>query len=160
MRSYKFLSTDVTKNTPSYCIITFTVRQVMRGLDFSSRGKNLYDRIISLIEEVWAHKASLTPLSTKTKDCATRTLLKTGGELRCSGKVSSSCSTCATRRVAFWQAQLLRRWFQSRYPPDMLKFSNINPGPDGGHMWSRSCLPFRSTWVPPRFFVGFVLRNL
>jgi hypothetical protein len=45
----------------SYFIITFTVRQVMRGLDFSSRGKNLYDRIISLIEEVWANKASLTP---------------------------------------------------------------------------------------------------
>jgi hypothetical protein len=44
------LSTDVTRNIPSYFIITFTVRQVMRGLDFSSRGKNLYDRIISLIE--------------------------------------------------------------------------------------------------------------
>ena len=25
--------------------------------------------------------------------------LKTGGELRCSGRVSSSCSTCGTRRV-------------------------------------------------------------
>ena len=46
------LSTDVTRNIPSYFIITFTVRQVMRGLDFSSRGKNLYDRIISLIEKV------------------------------------------------------------------------------------------------------------
>jgi hypothetical protein len=75
-----------------------------------------------------------TSISTKTKDCATRTLLKTGGELRFSGKVSSSCSTCATRRVAFWQAQLLRRWFQSRYPPEMLKFSNINPGPGVSHV--------------------------
>ena len=33
----------------------------------------------------------------KTKDRATRTPLKTGGELMCSGSVSSSCSTCGTR---------------------------------------------------------------
>ena len=37
----------------------------------------------------------------KTKDRATRTPLKTGGELMMwSGKVSSSCSTSVTRRVA------------------------------------------------------------
>jgi hypothetical protein len=35
----------------------------------------------------------------KTKDRATRTQLKTGGELRCSGRVNSSCSTSGTRRV-------------------------------------------------------------
>jgi hypothetical protein len=35
----------------------------------------------------------------KTKDRVTRTPLKTGGELRCSGKVSNSCSTSVTRRV-------------------------------------------------------------
>jgi hypothetical protein len=35
----------------------------------------------------------------KTKDRVTRTPLKTGGELRCSGRVSSSCSTSGTRRV-------------------------------------------------------------
>jgi hypothetical protein len=33
------------------------------------------------------------------KDRVTRTSLKPGGELRCSGKVSSSCSTSATHRV-------------------------------------------------------------
>jgi hypothetical protein len=32
----------------------------------------------------------------KTKDRVTRTPLKTGGELRCSGRVSSSCSTSGT----------------------------------------------------------------
>ena len=32
----------------------------------------------------------------KTKDRETRTPLKTGGELRCSGRVSSSCSTSDT----------------------------------------------------------------
>ena len=35
----------------------------------------------------------------KTKDRVTRTPLKTGGELRCSGRVSSYCSTSDTRRV-------------------------------------------------------------
>jgi hypothetical protein len=35
----------------------------------------------------------------KTKDRVTRTQLKTGGELRCSGRKSSSCSTSDTRRV-------------------------------------------------------------
>jgi hypothetical protein len=35
----------------------------------------------------------------KTKDRVTRTPLKTGGELRCSGRVSSSCSTSGIRCV-------------------------------------------------------------
>jgi hypothetical protein len=35
----------------------------------------------------------------KTKDRVTRTPLKTGGDLRCSGRVSSSCSTSDIRRV-------------------------------------------------------------
>ena len=34
----------------------------------------------------------------KTKDRVTRTPLKTGGELRSSGRLSSSCSTSSTRR--------------------------------------------------------------
>jgi hypothetical protein len=35
----------------------------------------------------------------QTKDRVTRTPLKTGVELRCSGRVGSSCSTNGTRRV-------------------------------------------------------------
>ena len=35
----------------------------------------------------------------KTKDRVTQTPLKTGGELRCSGRISSSCPTSGTRRV-------------------------------------------------------------
>jgi hypothetical protein len=35
----------------------------------------------------------------KTKDRVTRTPLKTGGELRCPGRVGSSCSASGTRRV-------------------------------------------------------------
>ena len=38
-------------------------------------------------------------ITQKTKDRATRTSLKTGGELMCSERVGSSCSTYATRRV-------------------------------------------------------------
>ena len=37
----------------------------------------------------------------KTKDRVTRTTLKTGGELRLSGRMSSSCSTSDTRRVRY-----------------------------------------------------------
>ena len=37
----------------------------------------------------------------KTKDRATRTPLKSGGERRCSGRVSISCSTSDTRRISF-----------------------------------------------------------
>ena len=35
----------------------------------------------------------------KTKDRDTRTPLKTGCEIRCSGRVGSSCTTSGTRRV-------------------------------------------------------------
>ena len=40
-----------------------------------------------------------TQFTHKTKDRVTRTPLKTGDELMCSGRVSSSCSTSGTRRV-------------------------------------------------------------
>jgi hypothetical protein len=35
----------------------------------------------------------------KTKERPTRTPLKTGDELRCFRRVSSSCSTCGTRHI-------------------------------------------------------------
>jgi len=41
----------------------------------------------------------LQNITQKTKDRVTRTPLKTGGELGCSGWVSSSCSTRGTRRI-------------------------------------------------------------
>ena len=41
----------------------------------------------------------LQNITHKTKNRVTRTPLKTGGELRCSGMVSSSCCTSGTRRV-------------------------------------------------------------
>ena len=50
-------------------------------------------------EKVQKDKQPSTKHTQKTKDQVTRTPLKTGGELRCSGRVSSSYSTSGTRRV-------------------------------------------------------------
>ena len=44
-------------------------------------------------------KQRYTKHTHNTKDRVTRTPLKTGAELRCSGRVGSSCSTSGTRRV-------------------------------------------------------------
>jgi hypothetical protein len=50
-------------------------------------------------EKVHRDKQWSTKHTYKTKDRVTRTPLKTGDELRCSGRVSSSCSTSGTCRV-------------------------------------------------------------
>ena len=49
--------------------------------------------------KVQKDKQRSTKYTYKTKDRVTRTPLKTGDELRSSGRVSSSCSTSGTRRV-------------------------------------------------------------
>ena len=50
-------------------------------------------------ENVQKDKQRSTKHTYKTKARVTRTPLKTGGELRCSGMVYNSCSTSGTRRV-------------------------------------------------------------
>ena len=50
-------------------------------------------------EKVQKGKHRSTKHTYKTKDRVTRTPLKTGGEIRCSGRGSSSCSTSGTCRV-------------------------------------------------------------
>ena len=50
-------------------------------------------------EKIQKDKQRSTKHTYKTKDRVTRTPLKTGGELRCSGRVSSSCSTSGTPHV-------------------------------------------------------------
>ena len=50
-------------------------------------------------EKVQEDKQRLTKHTYKTKDRVTRTPLETGGELRFSERVSSSCSTGDTRRI-------------------------------------------------------------
>ena len=52
-----------------------------------------------LKEKIQKNKQISTKHTYKTKDRVTRTPLKTGGELRCSGRVGSSCSTSDIRRV-------------------------------------------------------------
>jgi len=50
-------------------------------------------------EKVQKNKQRSTKHTYKTKDRVTRTSLNTGGELRCSGRVGSACSTSDTCRV-------------------------------------------------------------
>ena len=50
-------------------------------------------------EKVQKNKQRSTKHTHKTKDRVTRTPQNTGGELRCTRRVSSSCSTSGTRRV-------------------------------------------------------------
>jgi hypothetical protein len=50
-------------------------------------------------EKVQKDKQRSTKHTHEIKDRVTQTPLKTGGELKCSGRVSSSCSTSGTRRV-------------------------------------------------------------
>ena len=50
-------------------------------------------------EKTQKDKQRSTKHTYKIKDRVTRTPLKTGGELMCSGRVGSSCSTSGTRRV-------------------------------------------------------------
>ena len=56
-------------------------------------------------EKVQKDKQRSTKHTHKTQDRVTRTPLKAGVELRCSGRVSSSCSTNGTRRF-----NLRRQW--------------------------------------------------
>ena len=56
----------------------------------------------------------------KTKDRVTRTPLKTGGELRCSGRVSSSCSTSGTRHIYNISNSIQNKTLNFKYE---LKFS-------------------------------------
>jgi hypothetical protein len=52
-----------------------------------------------MVKKVQKDKQRSTKHTYKTKDRVTRTPLKAGGELRCSGRVNSSCSTTDTHRV-------------------------------------------------------------
>ena len=54
-------------------------------------------------------KQRSTKYTHKTKDRATQAPPKTGGELGCSGRVSSSCSTSDIRRVNLVTNPVIRR---------------------------------------------------
>ena len=66
-------------------------------------------------EKVQKDKQRSTKHTHKTKNRVTRTALKTGGELRCSGRLSSSCSTSGTRRVNIVTNPVIRHeWGKDR----------------------------------------------
>ena len=50
-------------------------------------------------EKVQKYKQRSTKHTHKTKDRVTRATPKTGGELKCSGKISSFCSISDTHRI-------------------------------------------------------------
>jgi hypothetical protein len=59
----------------------------------------------------------------KTKDPVTPTGLKTEGELRCSERVSSSCSTCGTHRVTLIIIPVIsREWGKERIVIATMRF--------------------------------------
>ena len=67
------------------------------------------------IEKVQKDNQRSTKHTYKTKDRVTRTPLKTGGELRSSGRVSSSCSTSGTRRFNLVTNPVIsREWVKDR----------------------------------------------
>ena len=59
------------------------------------------------------NKQQSTNIHIKTKDRETRTPLKVGGELGCSGRVCSSCATSCTHRVNIVCQWLLTGWWFS-----------------------------------------------
>ena len=66
-------------------------------------------------ENVQKDKQRSTKHTYKTKDRVTRTPVKTEGELRGSERVTSSCSTCGTRRVnLFTNPVISREWGKNR----------------------------------------------
>ena len=66
-------------------------------------------------EKVQKDKQRSTKHTYRTKDRVTRTPLKTAGELRCSGRVSSSCFTRGIRRVNLVTNPIIsREWGKDR----------------------------------------------
>ena len=66
-------------------------------------------------EKVQKDKQRSTKQTYKTKDRVTRTPLKTGGERKCSGRVSSSCSISGTRRINLVTNPVIsREWGKDR----------------------------------------------
>ena len=79
-----------------------------------------------LNEKVQKDKQRSTKHTYKTKDRVTRTPVKVGGELMCSGRVSSSCFTSGTRRVNLVTNPVIsREWGKDR---EVFTTSGTYPG--------------------------------
>ena len=82
-------------------------------------------------EKVQKDKQRSTKHTHKTKYRVTRTPLKTGGKLRCFGRVSSSCSTSGTRRVNLVTNPLISH-YEERSGKCLRQVEHIR-----GHLWHR-----------------------
>jgi hypothetical protein len=83
-------------------------------------------------EKVQKDKQRSTKHTYKTKDRVTRTPLKTGGELMCSGTVCSSCSTSGTRRVNLVTNPVISHMNEERTGKCLRQVEHIC-----GHLWHR-----------------------
>ena len=96
--------------------IFFYIRKVWR---YQRGNQNLYIEEEQTTQwpkgKVQKDQQRSTKHTLKTKDWVTRTPLKTGGELGCSGRVSSPCSTSDTRRVNLVTNPVIsREWGKDR----------------------------------------------
>jgi hypothetical protein len=90
-------------------------------------------------EKVQKDKQRSTKHTHKTKDRLTRTPLKTGGELRCSGRGSSSCSTSGTCRVNLVTNPVMN---EERTRKCLRQVKHI-----GGHLWHRYSITVNQVMV-------------
>jgi short subunit dehydrogenase-like uncharacterized protein len=82
-------------------------------------------------KKVQKDKQRSTQHTYKAKDRITRTPLKTEGELRCSGRISTSCSTSGIRRVNLVTNPVIsREWGKDREV-------FMTSGTYRGHLWHR-----------------------
>jgi hypothetical protein len=92
-------------------------------------------------EKVPKDKQRSTQHTYKTKDWVTRTPLQTGGELICSGRVSSSCSTSGTCCVNLVTNPVIsREWGKDR---EVFTTS----GTYRGHLWHRYSITVNQVMV-------------
>jgi hypothetical protein len=78
------------------CFCTFVLR---RRTDNTMARRRRTDNKMTRRKSTKVQKQRSTKYTSKTKNRVTRTPLKIGGGLGCSGRVNSSCSTSDTRRV-------------------------------------------------------------
>ena len=104
-------------------------------------------------EKVQIDKERSAKHTHKTNDRVTRTPLKSGGELRCSGWVSSSCSTICTSRVNLVTYPVIRReWGKDREvlttSGRVWRYQRSNQNPYiRGHLWHRYSIAVNQVMV-------------
>jgi hypothetical protein len=103
-------SVKVTKILPNY-----VNRECMKSLKIPKSNQNPYIKEEQTTQKGQKDKQRSTKHTCKTKDRVTRAPLKTGDELRCSGRVSSYCSTSSTSGVNLVTNPVIsREWGKDR----------------------------------------------